>query len=115
MVNAEIPEINLKLKKAIYEKLLTISTCFKIEASESLGSQASSLEDKRRSTMEEIITEKTQLMKNAKKIEQVYTRSKGINQWNKKLCILSGSYLYFFENAMAQKYESVFYLKNSKI
>jgi hypothetical protein len=38
MVNAEIPEINLKLKKAIYEKLLTISTCFKIEASESLGS-----------------------------------------------------------------------------
>ena len=80
-INSTIPIIKVNLKKEIFNKLRNITNCFFLKEDE----------------LEEMVqTEKTTLLKNAKKIGEIWKKGNTFNSWNKYFVVFFGNYLYFF-------------------
>ncbi|EAR90561.2 PH domain protein (macronuclear) [Tetrahymena thermophila SB210] len=106
-IKGGIDQINLKLKPSIYKKLLKLGQCFAVPD-----------EEKRRNslqTLDQVELEKNLLLKNSTKIGIIYKRGNALKTWEKYNGILSGGYLYLFENPKDLKPVEYIWVKNSTI
>ena len=62
---------------------------------------------------ERALTDKSVVISGAKKIGEVYKRARGVHVWNKNFAILSGNYIYFFENKRDKDFKESFWVQNS--
>ena len=62
---------------------------------------------------ETALTDKNVVINGAKKIGEIYKRSRGVHVWKKNFAILSGNYIYFFDNKRDKEYKEFFWVQNS--
>jgi hypothetical protein len=98
-LSLKFPTLQLSLPPPIFHKLTKIGNCFIESDTEEIHEKAA--------------TEKTQVMSNAKKIGELYKRGRGVHVWNKYFAVLSGNYIYLFENKKDKDYKEYFRVKNS--
>lgn len=104
-VEGELPALNLHLNQKIYRKLMKVQKAFEVE--EEVENRSLSMDDIRINRIE--------LMKKADKFGQIYLQGNPVKTWDNYTAVISGGYIYFFQNAKDSTAQNYKWIKNSKI
>ncbi|EGR30928.1 PH domain protein [Ichthyophthirius multifiliis] len=106
LVKGGIDQIMLKLNPQIYKRILNIGQCFVVDDQD---------KNKNEQKIEKVVATKQQLLKNSIKTGIVFKRSSKLKNWEKFTAVLSGGYIYFFDNPKATVPEDYAWVKDSTI
>ena len=101
---AVMHEVRLNLSEFTYSSVQKMGNCF------ALPNKTVEIEEKQKDKA----TEKSEVMKQAKKIGIIYEQTKS-SEAKKFIGVLSGGYIYLYENKKDVDYNQYYYVKNAKL
>ena len=99
IINGEIPRIRVKLSPSVYHQLLTITDNISLELD----------------FTNTIHLDKKDIIKSSKLITKLRKQGTGLQNWSQYIGILSGAYIYFFNNEKEPIASTYYYIKDCSL